>query len=248
MKYFVMLPVLFGICSAQTPARPAFEVVTVKQNTSGNTANGFDMLPSGIFRATNIQVSALVRFAYDVSDQTLAGAPDWLNSVRYDVSAKAEAAISYAELRPLLQSMLADEFKLAVHREPKVMSTYALIVAKDVPKLTPAAAERTGCIPIGPQGPDAGGRHVQCGNVTMQELAHTLPNLAPQYINLPVVDQTGLAGTYDFRLDWQGAAQIDTAGGVTIFGALERIGLKLESRKLPVQVLVIDHIEKAAAN
>jgi bla regulator protein blaR1 len=248
MKYCVMLPVLLGICSAQTPARPAFEVVTVKRNTSGDTANGFDMLPSGIFRATNIQVSALVRFAYDVSDQTFAGAPEWLNSDRYDVSAKAQAGIAYAELRPLLQSMLADEFKLAVHREPKMMNAYALVVTKNPPKLQPAAAEKTGCIPAGPQGPDAGGRHVQCGNMSMQEFAHTLPNLAPQYITQPVVDQTGLARMYDFRLDWQVAAQIDAAGGVTIFGALEKIGLKLESKKLAVPVLVIDHIEKPAAN
>jgi uncharacterized protein (TIGR03435 family) len=188
-------------------------VITVKRNTSGNAANGFDMLPSGIFRASNIQVSTLVRFAYDVSDQTLVGAPDWVNPDRYDISAKAQAGISYAELRPLLQSMLADEFKLTVHREPKVTTAFALFPARNPPKVQDAASGRSGCIPVGPQGPEAGGRHMRCGNMSTQELAHTLPNLVPQYINQSVVDQTGLAGIYDFRLDWQGAAQIDAAGG-----------------------------------
>ncbi len=128
------------------------------------------------------------------------------------------------------------------------MSAYALIVTKNPLKLQDAASDKTGCIPVGPQGADAGGRHEQCGNMSMQELAHALPNLAPQYITQPVVDQTGLSGIFDFKLDWQPALLVDAAGGVTIFGALEKIGLKLESKKLPVPVLVIDHIEKPVEN
>ncbi len=128
------------------------------------------------------------------------------------------------------------------------MNAFALVVVKSASKLQTAIAERTGCIPVGAQGPDAGGRHVLCGNMTAQEFAHALPGLAPQYITQPVVDQTELTGVFDFKLDWQGAAQIDSAGGVTIFGAIEKLGLKLESKKLPAPVLAIDHIEKPTAN
>ncbi len=119
MKCCLMLPVLFGICSAQTPTRPAFEAVTVKRNISGDAAHGFAVLPSGVFRATNIPASTLVRFAYDVSNQTMVGAPGWLDSDHYDISAKARAGISYDELRFLMQTLFEDEFKMAVHHEPR---------------------------------------------------------------------------------------------------------------------------------
>src|SRR5580704_15801286 len=82
---------LCGRMVGQTPAvRPEFEVATTKLNVTGDTAMGFDMLPSGLFRATNTPMGTLFRFAYDVSDQTMAGAPDWFNNDRYDVAGKAQ--------------------------------------------------------------------------------------------------------------------------------------------------------------
>ena len=102
-------------------------------------------------------------------------------------------------------------------------------------------------MPAGEQGPGAGGRHMEC-SMTMQELAHALPSLAPAYVSKPVVDQTGLAGAYNFRLDRVGNADIDSVGGVTMFGALEKLGLKLVSGKIAVPVIVIDHVEKPAVN
>jgi uncharacterized protein (TIGR03435 family) len=233
----------------QTPApRPEFEVVAIKLNASGSTATGFDFPPSGLFRSTNTPLSTLFRFAYDVSDQTMAGAPDWFNDDRYDIVAKAPARTPYATLRLLLQSLFAEQLKMTVHTEPKTISAYSLMVAKAPARLqTPDGTEKTGCVPVGAQGPSAGGRHMQC-SMTMPELAHALPSLAPAYVTKPVVDQTGLAGTYDFRLDWVGDADIDTVGGVTIFGAVEKLGLKLVSEKVQVPVVVIDHVEKPSLN
>jgi uncharacterized protein (TIGR03435 family) len=250
-ELFRYAPILFlcGGTFGQTPeARPEFEVATMKSSVSRDTAMGFDMLPSGLFRATNTPVSVLFPFAYDVSDQTMAGAPDWFNDDRYDVAGKAQPGTPYPALRLLLQSLLADQIKLTVHTEPRTISAYSL-VARSPTKLQSAdGTEKTSCIPAGPQGPDAGGRHLQCTNTTMQELAHALPSIAPAYVDKPVMDQTGLAGAYNFRLDWVGAGQIDSVGGLTIFAALERLGLKLESKKLAVPVVVIDHVQKPAPN
>jgi len=253
MREFFRVALVLSVCGGmvgQTPAvRPEFEVATMKLNVSGDTALGFDMLPSGLFRATNTPMSTLFRFAYDVSDQTMAGAPDWFNNDRYDVAGKAQPGTPYPVLRALLQSLLAEQTKLVMHTEPRTMGAYALVVAKSPTKLQSAdGTEKTGCIPIGAKGPDADGRHLQCTNTTMPELAHALPGIAPAYVDKPVIDQTGLAGAYNFRLDWMGAGQIDSAGGLTMFAALEKLGLKLESKKVAVPVVVIDHVEKPTPN
>jgi bla regulator protein blaR1 len=253
MREFFMGALILSLCGrtiGQTAAaRPEFEVATVKLSVTGDNVMGFDMLPSGLFRATNTPMSTLFRFAYDVSDQTTAGAPDWFNNDRYDVAGKAQPGTPYPVLRALLQSLLAEQIKLVVHTEPRMMSAYALLVPKSLTKLQSAdGTEKTGCIPVGAQGPDAGGRHLQCTNTTMPELAHALPGIAPAYVDKPVIDQTGLTGAYNFRLDWVGAGQIDSAGGLTLFGALEKLGLKLESKKLAVPVVVVDHVEKPAPN
>jgi uncharacterized protein (TIGR03435 family) len=84
--------------------------------------------------------------------------------------------------------------------------------------------------------------------MTISELADGLPDLAPGYINKPVVDHTGLTGTYDFRLDWAAQNIIDETGGLTMFGAVEKLGLKLENKKLSLPTIVIAHIEKLGEN
>jgi uncharacterized protein (TIGR03435 family) len=244
----VLLFLCRGIAGQTPAARPEFEVVGIKLNVSGSDAMGFDLPPSGLFSSTNTPMSTLFRFAYDVSDQTMAGAPDWFRDNRYDIVAKAPARTPYPTLRLLLQSLFAKQLKLTVHTEPRAVSAYALTVAKAPARLQSAdGTEKTGCTPVGEQGPSAGGRHMQC-SMTMQELAHALPSLAPAYISKPVVDQTGLAGTYGFKLDWVGNADIDAVGGLTMFGAVEKLGLKLVSGKIPVPVVVIDHVEKPPLN
>jgi uncharacterized protein (TIGR03435 family) len=82
----------------------------------------------------------------------------------------------------------------------------------------------------------------------MTELAKTLQRMAPGYLDKPVVDQTGLAGAYDFSLKWVASGRVDEEGGSTVFGAVEKIGLRLESKKIPLPVVVIDHVEKPAQN
>jgi uncharacterized protein (TIGR03435 family) len=251
-EFFGCALVLFlcGGTVGQTPAvRPEFEVATMKLDVSGDTAMGFDMLPSGLFRATNTPLTTLFRFAYDVSDQTMAGAPDWFNDDRYDVAGKAQPGTPCPVLRALLQSLLAEQAKFVVYVEPRAMSAYASVVARIPTELQSAdGTENRGCMPVGAQRSDAGGRHLQCTNTTMPELTHALPGIAPAHVDKPVIGQTGLAGAYNFLLDWVGAGQIDSAGGLTMFAALEKLGLKLESKKLAVPVLVIDPLEKPLTN
>jgi uncharacterized protein (TIGR03435 family) len=242
---------LCGTASGQTPSpvsRPEFEAITIKLNVSGANEMGFDFQRSGIFRSSNTPLITLFRFAYDASPLTMSGAPPWFDKDRYDIAAKAAPGAPYSALKLLLQSFFAVQLKMVTHTETRTVNGFSLVVAKSRAKLeTPDGTEKSGCVPVGDQGPSAGGRHMQC-IMTMDELAHALPSLAPAYFGKPVVDQTQLTSRYGFRLDWVGRADADAVGGVTIFGAIEKLGLKLVSEKVPVPVVVIDHVERPPLN
>jgi uncharacterized protein (TIGR03435 family) len=246
-----VLLLLCGVASGQTPSpvsRPEFEAITIKLNVSGSNELGFDFHPSGIFRSANTPLITLFRFAYDASPLTVSGAPPWFDNDRYDIAAKAAPGAPYSALKLLLQSFFAVQLKMVTHTETRTIHGFSLVVAKSPAKLeTSDGTEKSGCVPVGDQGPSAGGRHMQCC-MTMEELAHALPSLAPAYFGKPVVDQTHLTGRYDFRLDWVGRTDADAAGGVTIFGAIEKLGLKLVSEKVPVPLIVIDHVERPPLN
>jgi uncharacterized protein (TIGR03435 family) len=140
----------------------------------------------------------------------------------------------------MLGTLLIQELKLKYHIRPTEMNAFALVIGKGGPKLQPAAG--TGepeCLPVGQQGAEFGGLHRACTNLTMSDLAESLPDLSRAYVDKTVVDQTGLTGSYDFRLDWMARNNIDAVGGLTMFAALE---------KLALPVVVIDHVEKLAEN
>jgi uncharacterized protein (TIGR03435 family) len=234
----------------QAPApRQEFEAAVMKLNTSGQTDASFKMLPSGLFSATNIRMIDIFQFAFKVRNETTVGVPGWFNSDRFDVTGRAEANSKEDTFREMLGTLLMQEFKLKVHIQPTEMSAYALVVGKGGPKLAKAAGtDEPTCKPLGDQGPQFGGAHRACTNLKMSDLAEALPDLAPGYVTKTVVDQTGLTGSYDFRLDWVGRNNIDTVGGLTMFGAVEKLGLKLEEKKLTLPVVVIDHVERLVGN
>jgi len=244
---------LFLLCGdtfGQAPApRQEFEAAVIKLNTSGQTDASFKILPSGLFSATNIRMIDIFQFAFKVRNETTLGAPGWFNSDRFDITGRAQPNSKEDTFREMLGTLLMQELKLKVHLQPTEMNAYALVVGKGGPKLQNAAGtgEPT-CNPVGEQGAQFGGAHRACTNLKMSDLAEALPDLAPAYVNKTVVDQTGLTGSYDFRLDWAGRAIIDTVGGLTMFGAVEKLGLKLEEKKLTLPVVVIDHVEKLGAN
>jgi uncharacterized protein (TIGR03435 family) len=173
--------------------------------------------------------------AYDVKDYALS-APDWLDTERFDISAKPPSGTPQNQFEPMLQTLLADRFKLAVHRESKVMSAYALVAGKNGPKLHAVEA--------------GGGSHRNSdgGKLTAQKVS--MPQLADflaRHLDRPVIDKTELAGVFDFELRWaqDDSHSTDSASGPSIFTAVqEQLGLKLQSQKLPVEILVVDHAER----
>lgn len=203
----------------------------------------------------NIPLKELIMQAYKAGD--VSGGPSWLDSERFDIVAKAPPNTTEDTLRLMLQTLLTQRFKLATHWEQKVMTIYALVAGKGGFKLQPSAG--SGPPKCGPGQGAEGLNHLVCTNFTMADLTAWLPTrIAPSYIDRPVVNLTGLEGAYDIKLDWvprplggnaatDGAipAASDVAAGATVFDALDKqLGLKLEERKQPMPVIVIDHVER----
>jgi uncharacterized protein (TIGR03435 family) len=235
---------------SQTPA-PSFEVADVKVNKSGEARMAVDFLPGGRLSMRNVPMKVMIMMAYHVRPDAVTGGPDWLGSDRFDIVAKALQTTSPDELRRMLRTLLAERFKLAVHTDQKIMPAYALVLGKTGPKLQPSGAALLTEQRCGPGEGVAEQKHVTCQHLTMAVLADTLQEIAPRDIDMPVVDRTGLTGTYNFRLDWTPAvraagASPDAPAGPTLFEAVEaQLGLKLENRKLPLPVIVIDRVDRA---
>jgi len=173
----------------------------------------------------------------------LVGGPNWLDTDRFELVAKAPAGTPLDTERLMLQALLAERFHLAVHREQKPMPVYALLAGKKELKLQ-AASE-----PGDPDckrifGPADGHTHATCANMTVAELVSRLPRLEPFDVDQPVLDLTGINGAYNFVLEWTPHGPGLDPVGVTIFDALEKLGLKLEARKEPMPVIVLDRVDR----
>jgi uncharacterized protein (TIGR03435 family) len=235
----------------QTPAvPPVFEVSDIRLNKSGEIKNDyFTVRPGGRFVAHNARPVDLFQFAFKVRRDAVSGAPGWFDADRFDITAKAGHQTPDDTLRLMLKAMMIQEFKLKFHMEQKNMGAFVLVIAKGGSKLKNAAGtKQADCKRAGGQGAQFGGSHLECTNMTIGALVDGLPDLAPGYIDRPIVDQTGLTGAYDFRLDWVGKKIADETGGLTMFGAVEKLGLKFEQKTLSLPTIVIDHIEKLAEN
>ena len=226
----------------------AFEVASVKP-TAASGGMSLNRLPGGRFTAENASLGRLIEFAYDVRTYQISGGPKWLESDGFDIVAKAEG--ENPDLRQMLQKLLEDRFKLALHRETKDLSLYTLVVGKGGPKLQRSDKDR-GSISGGGKGKTI------YQKVSMGMLAENLS----QRLGRTVINGTGLKGEFDFTLEWapsegEPRKKVDgvevpvpaDASGPSIFTAVqEQLGLKLESTKGPVEVLVIDRAEKPTGN
>jgi len=246
--------------------RPEFEVVDIKLNHSSDQLGAGSILPSGQFRAVNIPMKEILKFAFNLRDEAIIGAPGWIESERYDIIGKGPAVrleetfwrstslvqtmtVTYnwdQNFRLMLQTMLADRFKLAQHEEQRPLNVFALVVAKNGPKLEKSTdSGRAECTRTVGEGVHA---FAECTHMTMADLGKILQLFAPGYANRTVVDATGLEGAYDLKIDWVGRNNIDN-GGLTLPDALDKqLGLKLEGRRQPMPVLVIDHVERPSEN
>jgi bla regulator protein BlaR1 len=256
---------------------PAFEVASIKPDKSGTGMTTLRTTPVG-FSASNISLKALIQQAYGVEENQILGAPSWLGSERYDIEAKVASSDTDAlhDLNPdqrriMLQPLLADRFQLKVHTELKDLPVLALVVAKGGPRLHEAKPGDT--YPNGLKGFDGPGGPgmmlMRPGQLTAQgvDLWFVAKQLSQQ-LGRTVQDKTGLTGKYDFTLQWKpdrdpspmpgappageqgpGATLSTDSSEASIFTAVqEQLGLKLESRKAPVEVLVIDHVEAPSEN
>jgi uncharacterized protein (TIGR03435 family) len=239
------------------PARGRFEVASVKPSDasiSGAVPVSILFQPGGRFTATNATLRFLIREAYDVQDNQVSGGPNWLNSDLYNIEARPDGATQVppgpaggAIMRPMIQSLLEERFKLAVHREIREMPVYDLSVARGGTKLKPADAK------AGPGGETVGRGEISGKAAPVALLVKPLS----RQLGRPVVDKTGLGGLYDFVLRWTPdmgqSAGPDVpppdATGPSVFTALqEQLGLELRSARGRVEVLVIDHAEKPTEN
>jgi uncharacterized protein (TIGR03435 family) len=271
-------PVLFAQSSDAAAGRPEFEVASIKPNTGAGRGRKLFIEPGGRLTVENLPLRFLIRFAYNVKDFQISGGPAWMNSDPWDISAKAETERTPEQLRPLVQSLLASRFKLALHRETKELPIYQLAAARGGLKLT--SPKQGSCItpdPDNPPRPPAPGEPPPryCGNVrmgpglieawgvSMERLLMALSDT----LGRTVIDKTGFTGTFDVHLEFNPDDTIADAadaivGGRTvqppppadsatpsIFTALqEQLGLKMDSAKGPVEVLIIDHVERPSEN
>jgi uncharacterized protein (TIGR03435 family) len=238
-----------GAASAGAPTgSPTFEVASVKRNTVAGDSEPTGDSSNGRLSLRNMPMFVLVARAYGVNYDRLAG-PDWIRTERYDIDAKFPPDSKSDALWPMLQNLLAERFKLVVHRDQTLAPVYALVVAKGGPKFQAASAGSETMNKC--SGKD---QQLTCLNrkSTMADLVRNLPRwMSRDWFDLPIVDQTGLEGTYDFTLAWTSTRRADDTSGasdpgfVSVFDALQdQLGLKLERRKAPLDRIVIDHIER----
>jgi uncharacterized protein (TIGR03435 family) len=255
-----------GIGALTTPIRPAavdmslesrgrrFEVTSVLANKTGEMRVMMRVQPGGAWEATNVTLDSMIRLAYRIQESQLVGGPAWIYSDRFDIVAKSPQGAPGPEFGLRMQSLLAERFNLKLHRETRELPVYALVTdGTPGPRLTPSpidceawARGRTGQPPTPLQpgerptcGTTATPGRLTGGSITMSQLAQTLS----RYTQRMVLDQTGLTGGFDYDLEF------DEPAGTSIFTALQQqLGLRLEARRAPVDVLVIDSAAQPAAN
>jgi uncharacterized protein (TIGR03435 family) len=223
---------------ATTAKPPRFEVASIRMIPEDKVVplTGSTVSPPGAGQFTMRQVTLLfaISWAFRMNGDRISGGPAWLSNQYYEISAKPEgdAALTYDQLRPLMQQLLQERFHLVYHRETKQVKGYALVIAKGGPKLKASTAKDD----FGYIATD----RVGIQNRPVQQMAGLLEILLHQ----PVADKTGLRGNYDITLNY---APTDAADSElpSIFAAVEeQLGLKLVSQMVPVETLVIDRVDR----
>ena len=221
----------------QAQIGPEFEVVSIKPtvfNRQGAIAIGTQVVP-GTTALNGIKLKDLIARAFSLQPYQVTG-PGSLDEQYYDILAKSAPTATDSEQRQMLQRMLADRFGMASHKETKEIPCYELVVGDNGPKIRAVTDSSLPSRFI----PNASG--IRANSISLQRLA----DLLTPKTDRPVLDKTGLAGTFDIDLKW---ATSDTDAGPSLFKALqEQLGLKLRGAKAPIETLVVDRIYAPSEN
>lgn len=261
----IALSAICAIAALTAADQPKFEVASVKRTDRGIIKNS---LGPGTVTLKGDPLKIVLMEAFKVKSYQIEG-PSWLDEDCFDIVAKMPEGATSDQIPAMLQALLVERFKLAAHKEDRPRPVYALVVGKGGPKFQEASTNEasTNFRRMGPRpglmffrvGPDARGFK---GSMTMATLARFLANS----LDRPVQDFTGLTGTYDIDLSWAPDPVLDrpspfseatraasadagidlpAAPTATVFNAIrDSLGLRLEPRKEPVEMLVIDHVER----
>jgi uncharacterized protein (TIGR03435 family) len=236
-------------------ASPGIEVATIKPSKPDE--QGFMLVfRGGRFQTKNVSLSKLLAFAYGVHDKQMIGLPPWAETEKYDIDAKpdTDGSPNRQQFQGMVQKLIADRFRLTFHRDKRDLPVYVLSVAKTGAKLT-KSENQDGHENFGLRGLGA----ITVRTATMSNFAAMMQETV---MDRPVIDETGLAGRYDFTLNWTpDDSQFGGLGGKlppptdntnpppNLYTAIqEQIGLKLEATKAPTDVMIIDHVEKPSEN
>jgi uncharacterized protein (TIGR03435 family) len=266
MKLMAIATALLKIGAAwgQSASAVSFEVASVRQATPDRAESRRPTASADRIEFHNVTLWYCLSFAHGVKSYQMFG-PDWLRELRYDIVAKGPAGTRPDDLPAMMQTLLAERFRVRAHREMRPIAALGLSVGKDGPKLKEAAAESgdgQGGAHVSMSASESGGERLDVKGGAMSTLANTLTGL----LGRPVVDQTGLTGRYDFILNF---SRSETAGpnatggynepprlppplpgaepGASVYSSIQDLGLRLVPRKLAVSVLVIDSAEKSPA-
>jgi uncharacterized protein (TIGR03435 family) len=241
-----------GVGYAEPAASRDFEVATVKPTGTSFAGKSVEMPPNGDLIIRGMTLKDLIQFAYGLHPNLIVGASGWMEGEHYNIVGKPEPGRlpSADQLKVMLQGLLADRFKLTFHRALKEASAYVIVLGKTGSKMK----ERS---PIDTEASTS----LSFQGARLPAKAASMPTLAEALmivLDRPVMDGTGLRGRYDFDLAWKpepdqfdghGAAIPSDANAPDIFTAIqEQLGLRLDSRKVPVQSLIVDHAERPAGN
>ena len=252
--------------NAQSPAsRPQFEAVSIKPTPPGARGGGGQVLPGGKLVGRNVTLKYLMTVAYSMTNYQIFGSSDLLETQTYDVNAEAGGPVDTPQLRLMLQSALEDQFKLKVHRETRELPIYSLTVAKAGAKAVAGLVEDLNgdcAAAVTSQTPPPNQSNapvVPCGNVNLNPAVGRINGRRGRMVQLvdrlstilgrPVVDKTGLTGLYNITLSWTpdptsgptaAPSNVDPLGPSLFTAIQEQLGLKLESAKGPVEVIVLD--------
>jgi len=236
--------------SADTPA-PAFDVASVKVSQSGadgvSRGRGNTQVSPGTVTMRNVSLKAAIRWAWHVTEYQVTG-PDWLDSQRYEIAGKAAGPATEDELRLMMQALLRERFKLALHLQTKELGAYLLVAGKNGPKFHESTTAGEGSIDINQR---------QLSVSVQRTPVSRLVELMSNMLRAPVIDRTGLKGRYDLTLNVAQYAADLAAQGKSLDSVRadpeaflsmilqEEFGLKLEAKKMPLEVVVIDRAEKS---